>query len=173
MKTPVEFLAEFPEPMLVIGGQAVRVLGYARQTSDWDFMIAVENAAAVKRIIEAQGYKEVLRTSAFLKFQADDKARGDLDVMTVDARTFAKMSAGSSEASIDGVTVRVPSIAHLIALKLHAIKNNFFRELQDMTDIVELLNAHPDAMSDDELRSICDRYAPRGLFEKIQYFRHR
>ena len=173
MKTPVEFLAEFSEPLLVIGGQAVRVLGYARQTSDWDFMIAVANADAVKRHIEAQGYKEVFRTPSFMKFQPDDKARGDLDVMTVDEPTFAKMSAGSQEACIDGIAVRVPSVGHLIALKLHAIKNNFFRELQDLTDIVELLRAHPDAVSDDELRATCQRYAPAGFFEKIQYFRRR
>ena len=173
MKTPVEFLVEFSEPLLVIGGQAVRALGYARQTSDWDFMIAVANAVAVKRYIEAQGYKEVYRTSSFIKFQPEDKARGDLDVMTVDAPTFAKMAAGSLEVCIDGITVRVPAVGHLIALKLHAIKNNAYRELQDMTDIVELLRAHPDSVSDDELRATCERYGPAGFFERIQYFRRR
>lgn len=173
MKTPVEFFAEFPEPVLVIGGQAVRALGYARQTSDWDFMIAVANSAAVKRFIETQGYKEVFRSTSFIKFQPEDKARGDLDVMTVNAQTFAKMSAGSLAVRIDGLTVRVPAVGHLIALKLHAIKNNPFRELQDLTDVVELLRAHPDSVSDDELRATCLRYAPAGFFEKIQYYRRR
>jgi hypothetical protein len=173
MKTPLEFFAECPIPHIIIGGHAVRALGYERMTSDWDFMIAVPNALVVKAHVEAQGYREMFRTPSFMKFKTDDGGRGDVDVMTVDESTFAKIWAASEPGEITGISVRLPAPIHLIALKLHAMKNNPFRDLQDMQDIIEILRAHPDRVGDADLEQTCQRYGPRGCYERILQLRQR
>jgi hypothetical protein len=170
MKTPIEFLSECPVPHVVIGGHAVRAYGYARQTVDFDCMIATESVQALSEFLHKHDYREAGRMASFIRFWHKDRALGDLDVMPVDTDTFAKVSAGSREIDLGGFCVRVPRIAHLIALKLHAIKSNPQRELKDGADIVELLRLRPDEVGDDELKEICGRYAPPGYFEKLNDF---
>jgi hypothetical protein len=92
----------------------------------------------------------------------------DVDVMIVDRGTFDKMFARSSGREVRSFTVRVPSMLHLIALKLHAMKNNPKRMLKDMSDIVELLRANPSVVHGDELDDVCVRYGPDGIREKLE-----
>jgi predicted nucleotidyltransferase len=66
--------------------------------------------------------------------------------------------------------VRVPCVAHFVALKLHAIKNMPERERKDMQDITELLEENSDAVSSDELRALCRQYGPDGIDAKLGDF---
>jgi hypothetical protein len=170
MKTPIEFLAECPVPHVVIGGHAIRAYGYARQTVDFDCMIATESIQALGDFLKKHDYCEAGRVASFIRFWHKDRTLGDLDVMPVDAATFAKINTGSREIDLGGFSVRVPRIAHLVALKLHAIKSNPQRELKDGADIVELLRLNPNEVSDSELKEVCDHYAPPGYFEKLKDF---
>jgi hypothetical protein len=91
-----------------------------------------------------------------------------IDVMLVDDQTFSKMFSRSSVQKVGTVEVRVPTASHLIALKLHAVKNNPRRELKDLGDAVELLRHGKDVVSRDELREICERYGPEGVLAKLE-----
>jgi hypothetical protein len=88
--------------------------------------------------------------------------------MLVERDTFEKIHDGSRVIDLDTLPVRVPRLAHLIALKLHAMKSNPKRELKDGADIVELLRLNPGEVSDDELKEVCGRYAPAGYFKKLK-----
>jgi len=88
--------------------------------------------------------------------------------MTVDRGTFDKMFAQSSDREVQSLTVRVPCLLHLIALKLHAARNNPKRELKDLGDVVELLRANPGAVSAKELSDVCERYGPTGVRDKLE-----
>ena len=168
MKTPVEFLADCPIPNVIIGGHAVRAYGYARQTVDFDCMIAVKSVDELSEFLRQYGYTEAGRTGAFVRYVFRDRTQGDLDVLPVDAETFAKIYGESRVIDAGLLAMRVPKPIHLIALKLHAIKNNGKRELKDGADIVEIMRLHGGEISDDELKAVCNRYAPRGFFEKLQ-----
>ncbi len=66
--------------------------------------------------------------------------------------------------------IRVPSLIHLIALKLHAVKNNPERENRDIGDIVELLKANPGKLPLTDLKSVCAGYGPESIFTKIERY---
>ena len=61
----------------------------------------------------------------------------------------------------------------LVALKLHAMHNNPRREVRDLPDIIALLQANPDAVGETELRDLCYRYGPEGIWERINTSRAR
>ena len=82
-----------------------------------------------------------------------------IHAMFVAAETFGKMWAKSVPHTYGGSQLRVPSIAHLIALKLHALKNSPERQGKDMRDIIHLLELNPGVVSKQELRQLCTRYA--------------
>ena len=59
----------------------------------------------------------------------------DLDVMLVSDETFEKMAAQSKVTEFEQTPVSIPSIEHLIALKLHALKQDLrHRRLRDADD---------------------------------------
>jgi len=53
-------------------------------------------------------------------------------------------------------------------MKLHAMKNEPQRQFHDLPDIIELLRRDSDNWSLDELKSMCERYGPLGIFFTIQ-----
>jgi len=170
MKTPLEFFAECPIPHIIIGGHVVRALGYARQTVDFNCMIDASSRDETHRYIETHGYMEWGRTGAFTKYRHTNPSFGELDVMLVDEPTFQKLYAGSRCVDFDGLPVRVPKPIHLIALKLHAMRNNRQRELKDGADILEVLRAHRAEISDAELEQVCLRYGPPAYYRKLKSF---
>jgi len=88
----------------------------------------------------------------------------------VNETTWAKMWAARQAATLFSLPVNVPALPHLIALKLHAIQQNPARLLKDGDDISQLLTANPGTVSADEMKSLCERYAPPGFFETIRRY---
>ena len=168
MKTPVEFFAECPVPHMIIGGHAVRAYGYARQTVDFDCMVAVHSVNELSKFLRQHDYTEVGRMGGFVRYHCKDRTIGDLDVMPVNEETFGKMLQDSRVIDVGSLKVRVPKPLHLIALKLHAIKNNGQREMKDGADIIEILRIHGAEIPESELAAMCKRYAPPGFFERLQ-----
>ncbi len=65
-----------------------------------------------------------------------------------------------------GLTLRVPSLPHLIALKLHAARQES-REGRDVPDIVALLEANPGVVPPAVLCELCARYGTPGIAEQL------
>jgi predicted nucleotidyltransferase len=94
----------------------------------------------------------------------------DLDVVLVDRGTFEKMFRASRLYRIGDRKVRVPSMAHLIALKLHAMRNKPGRQKKDMRDILDLLEKNRNTVSAHELRALCGQYGPEDIEVKLGDF---
>lgn len=92
----------------------------------------------------------------------------DVDVLLVDSSTFEKLDKDSRKYSDDLPGLRVPLLQHLIALKLHAIRNSPSRGMRDLSDIKELLRINPKVISGKELESICRQFGPAGIIEKLK-----
>ncbi|MFH1476181.1 MAG: nucleotidyltransferase family protein [Verrucomicrobiota bacterium] len=174
MKTALEIIcngaAERHCQILLIGGYALPVFDVVRQTADVDSLIADADERILHDILIKAGYKERQRTEAFVRYTHPSAVALDIDVMLVDQDTFDKMLKRSSEHQVGSVKVRIPCLPHLIALKLHAIKNNPKRELKDLGDIMALLEANPEKVSQNELRRICKRYGPAGIFNRLEKY---
>lgn len=163
-----EGLADRRMEALLIGGFALPAYGVVRQTVDLDCLIADTDEETLLTILSEAGYVEKARATTFIRYSHSSPALTDVDVLLVDRDTFDKMRRESRPYRAGSVALRIPSLPHLVALKLHAIRNNPKRELRDLADIAELLRANPNAVSRSELRALCERYGPAGIVSKLE-----
>ncbi|MBN1425342.1 nucleotidyltransferase family protein [Candidatus Fermentibacteria bacterium] len=164
----VTLLQETGIRVLLIGGYALQAYGVVRQTIDIDLLLADEGADDLASILAEVGYRETARSAAFRRFVHDSPAIIDVDLLLVDETTLVALDQDSAEYRCGSAVFRVPSLPHLVALKLHAAKHNPQRRLREAGDIVALVKAHPDALPVSELRRLCERYGPPGLARLVE-----
>jgi len=88
--------------------------------------------------------------------------------MLVDPPTFEKLSRGSEEKLYGDRQIKIASILHLIALKLHATRT-WDRAVQgkDYYDILNLIRIHKLDTTSQEFLEILDRYATESIRERL------
>jgi hypothetical protein len=154
---------------LLIGGYGLGAHKLQRDTRDVDFLIASDDLAKVEDIVLALGYVRLPgSSSAFRQYSHPDQATVPVDLMLVNSGTFGKLAADSIPMEFLGASLRAPSVASFIALKLHALRWNPRREAKDMADISMLLRLNPGTVGGERLKELCDRYAPPGYFERLK-----
>jgi hypothetical protein len=153
---------------VLIGGFAVNHYKVTRQTADADFLITKEDFERVLVLLEKEGLRKDYSQEVFARLAADKQYLLDVDFMFVDKDTLEKIIKDGEKTSISGKDFIVPSLYHLIALKLHAIKYNpKIREYKDLADIVELIRANKLAVGDAEFKQLCFKYGTPELYDKI------
>lgn len=172
VKTPFRLVADACKrtgtSVVLIGGQALSAHGYQRLTLDVDFLITENDFDQLRQAFSKAGYREVVRTNVAAKFSSDSEDLIDVDFMFVDQKTFEKIRGEGKRESYEGSTFWVPSLEHLIALKLHAIKQQpKVRELKDLSDIVELVRRNHVDVSAESFKSICLDFGTPELYQKI------
>ncbi len=157
--------------VVLIGGQALASRGYQRLTLDVDFMVTEEDYEKLKPAISSRGYSEVVRTNVAAKWQAGSPDLIDIDFMFVDPETFKAIKKDSTMEDYQEGKFLVPKAEHLIALKLHAIKQQpQKRELKDLNDVIQLIKANNIDIKSKAFQSICRRFGTAALYEKILYY---
>ncbi len=157
---------------VVIGGHAVNAYGYTRTTLDADFMVCVEDATAWRDSLESLGYAWVGQTDAFARMEPPTDAPNLLpvDIMLVERQTLSRITAECRLLDFGDVKLPVPQPLHLIALKLHAMKNaDRLKAGKDLPDILHLVRVCQLDTESPPFRSILERYANdeiRTLLEK-------
>ena len=167
MQALFDLISRFERPLLIIGGHALSAHGVVRQTVDLDCMIAVENRDAFDKHLRDGGFTQVSATENFARYTHQSDMAPDVDILFVDAPTLEKLLASATPLHRGEVELQVPALPHLIALKLHAIRNNPARQAGDLGDIVRLLAANPGAVPAEELATICQRFGPEGIVDKL------
>lgn len=147
---------------LVIGGHAVNAYGYTRTTLDFDFLIAADQLPKIRALLEANGYRWAGQTATFAKMQPPltDPPSLPADLMLVSGDTFAKLREGCRRMPFGDRLLPVPAPLHLIALKLHAMRNPerraAGRDLSDILGLVSMCQINPHSR---DFCTILDRYA--------------
>src|SRR5712671_5267439 len=103
---------------LVIGGHAVIAHGHPRFTKDMDLLICKLDREKWISVLGELGFALWRDGGIFLQFQAPADDEWPIDLMLVNTETFTKLVAQSCEATISTVPVRIPSLEHLLALKI-------------------------------------------------------
>ncbi len=162
---------EFPKnkiPCVLIGGFAVNNHKVSRQTVDVDFMINDANSEKAITTLKNAGYQLVNLQDAFAQFKSKDPAYMDLDLMFVDSPTFNEISKAGIKITLFGHDFFVPRVEHLIALKLHALKNNFsYRQDTDLPDIRKLVEANGIDPKSDPFKDLCLKYGNADIYRLI------
>jgi hypothetical protein len=146
----------------VIGGHAVNAYGYVRTTLDADFLVCEDDLQDWRRIFDSFGYEWRGQTEAFAKLTPPETEPPSLpvDIMIVSRQTFMKLTEGQRELEFGPTRLPVPQPLYLIALKLHAMKNDERRRLgRDLPDILQIIRRCGIDPADVKFQQIVERYA--------------
>ncbi len=153
---------------LVIGGHAVIAHGFQRGTEDADILACKDERAIWLQLVESLGYRVFHDGGSFIQFEAPDSSEWNLDVMFVAAETFARLRTAAQPAQLEGASVSVPSLEHLLSLKVHALKHGHgLRVLKDMTDVAELLAANRVDPKAAWVRALFERHGDPEIYERV------
>ncbi len=152
---------------LLIGGHAVIAHGFARNTADIDLLISADQHAAWRAWLVQRGYRMFVDQFAFMQLHAPP-GELPLDVMIVDAPVFAKMKALSVRRVAETVELPVVGAVHLIALKLHTMRQNPRRGGRDWLDIDALVRVCKLDVDDPELRAIVEKHGGTDAYRRLR-----
>jgi len=91
-----------------------------------------------------------------------------IDLLWVSPETFARMSATDQKTGIHG-DIPVIDLEALLAMKLHALKDQVVRKHRDLLDIRYLLEENVGAFSETQLRELCQKYAGPDAYDLIHH----
>lgn len=156
---------------LLIGGRALEAHGYVRMTKDVDLLIAHSDTSGMSRLLEKAGFIQRGVSEICSRWQHNSLMQEDVDLMFVNPTTFEKLYSSALDWKLDNISIKVPSVANLIALKLHAIRNAPDRINKDGLDITTLMKLHPTALTPDEFKSLCLQYASEDVYNFFKALR--
>jgi hypothetical protein len=153
---------------ILTGGYAVNYHGYSRNTFDVDFLIQDTQRPMALKTLEAVGYKEFESADSYSRLQSKQANRKSLDLVYVDGQTFGRVHEESVDVQLMGLGFKVPSLMHLLAMKCHALRNNFKgRWMKDLVDVVELVRQAQMDVKGEEFRSMCMKFGGQKVYDKI------
>ena len=155
-------------PCILIGGFAVNHYKVTRQTADIDFLITKEDFDKISAVLKKAGYKPTSARETFVQMKSSQLSLLDVDFMFVDHETLEKILKQAREIKIAGQKFTVPSLYHLIALKLHSIKHNEkIRFTKDFPDIINLIRINNVNVKDGKFKELCLKYGTEKIYDQI------
>ena len=124
----------------VAGGLALQAYGWSRVTQDIDLVVEATARAGVVARMEELGYETLYASEGFSNHLHSVKSRGRVDCIYVEAPTADQLFADCRRLDWSGGrTMKVPSPEHLVAMKVHAIRNDASRMFRELADIDYLM----------------------------------
>lgn len=156
-------------PSLLIGANAVLLLGYLRNTIDLDLLVPEESRSEWLDLLRELGYRFFHGTDTFAQFESCERDGPPVDLMFVEADTWQKLLQGAKQATMGEEPVLVPRPEYLIALKLHAAasptRSKPAVDWEDIRQIVRICRLDP---SEESFRALILRYGGEDALAKIQ-----
>lgn len=153
---------------LVIGGLAVNLYGFVRDTADLDLLVLWESRGQWQELLIGFGYTIVAERPAFCQFAPPSQGSWPVDLMFVRLPSFKEFLRLSREAEMFGERLRFPALEHLLALKLHALKHSHAgRFLKDYLDVEGLVRANRIDLRQERMRELFLRYGTLDTYEKL------
>jgi hypothetical protein len=153
---------------LLIGGLAVIEHGFARLTTDIDLLVRKGGREPWKALLAALGYRPINEQDTFQQYERPGLGGWPLDLMLVNDATYDGMAGASLAANVMGAPVRMVSLKHLLALKLHVLKQRkLHRFLDDFIDVTELVKSNRLDLQSAEFRDLFLRYGSTDLYDKV------
>jgi len=155
---------------IVVGGWAINLLGMPRTTLDFDFMIFEDEFDVLASSLQKLGYRQVIKTSLYARFQSEENnILPYIDCLFADEGTYDKIVSSGKKVDLFGTEFILPTVLHIIAMKLHAVKHGeAHRFAKDYNDILALIEIHGlDTSPGSEFAEMCDKYANREIYRRI------
>jgi hypothetical protein len=161
--------SQFGLEYLVIGGQAVNTFGVPRSTLDVDLLVCRDHRKQWAALLEGEGFRRFRDDENFMQFSPPYGVSWRLDLMLVNANTFARLAADARAVTCLGVETRVPSAEHLIALKLHSMHHGpadrFGRDFTDILTLARAANLEAEAPT---IRALFEKYGTPEIYDRFR-----
>jgi hypothetical protein len=161
-------------PSLLIGGNAIILLGYIRNTVDLDLLVPERFRSRWLDLMRELGYRFLHGISAFAQFEPPEPGGTPVDLMFVEEATWQKLCADAREMDLAGERVLLPRPEYLVALKLHAAssptRGNPEIDWADIRQIVRICGLNPD---NEPFRALILRYGGEDALAKVKSFQQR
>jgi predicted nucleotidyltransferase len=153
---------------LVIGGLAVNLYGYSRETADLDLLIQQKCREQWLALFTSLNYLVERENGAFIQLSPPKEGAWPVDLMMVQEPTFHPMLKKAKAVEMYGERVLIPALEHLIALKLHTLKHTHLgRYLKDFLDVENLIRINHIDLRSDGVRQLFVKYGTMELYEKV------
>ena len=153
---------------ILIGGFAVNFYKVSRATADVDFLITKSDYDKISDYLINEGFRLVSEHENFSHFQGAGPGLIGADFMFVDEETFGKIKQEGQKLKVGKNEFVVPSLNHLIALKLHSMKFNFKDRLaKDFPDIIGLIRTNNVDIRHKDFKTLCLKYGSDEIYNKI------
>jgi hypothetical protein len=153
---------------IVCGGHAVNAYQVIRKTGDVDLVVRERDVPQWREHLLALGSAVFHEDAAFLQLRPPTVAGWPIDLLVVDDTTFDAMKGAARPFTFGTVTCLIPSVEHLIAMKLHALRYSGEQRMRkDGIDVIDLAEAHAIDLLGDAFRALCDRFADARVYERI------
>ena len=161
------FLGRENARFALAGAFALHAYGLSRATSDLDFVTESNVRERLVTFLESLGYETLYSSPGYSNHLHPQAELGRVDVIYVDGETARRLfeSPGAS-LRLGGYELKVPRPEHLAAMKVHAMKNDPGRTLQEMADIRFLLQL--DGVDEREIREYFEKAGLREKFDEIK-----
>jgi len=154
---------------LVIGGLAVNFYGVSRETADLDLLVCRDHRDIWCKLLSGLNYTIQHEATAFIQFSPPQDSAWPVDFMLVAKPTFDTMVAAAREVSMYQASVKIPTLTHLLAMKLHALKHSHARRfMKDYLDVENLVRANQVDLQSEQIRASFLKYGDLELYEKIK-----
>lgn len=156
-------------PLLLAGGWAVCHYGYSRLTLDIDWVCQRSKEKEATALMDQLHFTKYSVGMASRFKNRKHPTLPFVDLIWVDDATFHRMAEPDSDLE-PGQTqkFRVINFRSLLAMKLYALKDDEKRDHKDLLDIRLLLRYGYARIPEEELKSMCERYAGPDAYNLIR-----
>jgi predicted nucleotidyltransferase len=153
---------------LVIGGLAVNFHGYSRDTADLDLLIQRDAREPWLTLFLELGYSIYKDKDVFLQLSPPKEGAWPVDLMLVREPTFRPILDAGIKVEMFGADILVPTLEHLLALKLHALTHGHVeRFLKDYLDVENLIRVNRVDLHSEKIRQMFQKHGTMELYEKL------
>ena len=153
---------------VVIGGLAVNLYGHSRDTGDLDLLVLADARQEWLRLFQELGYSIYQDGGVFIQLSPPAQGAWPVDLMLVRSATFTMIVTDAVEKDIYGYRMSIPSLEHLLALKIHALSHSHVgRFMKDFMDVENLIRVNGLNVRDEKFRRLFDKYGSVELYEKV------
>ena len=131
-------------------------------------MVTKENFECLAPVLNNEGYQQESLQDNFAQFKSTKPSLMDVDFMFVDQNTFDKICKDAVSCRIGKWEFVLPSLDHLIALKLHSVKSSYkLRWTKDLPDIINLIRTNKIDVRSAKFKELCKNFGTPELYQKI------
>lgn len=158
-------------PFLLVGGFAVNYYKVSRSTGDVDLLMREEDYPQALRILEKAGYREFRKEFLCARLKSEELFFMPVDILFTDPASLAEMLKEAKEVEIRGQQFKVPSLQHLMAMKLHSLRQSGGdRDYKDLLDLLDLMKQNQIDGRSQTFKDLCLKFGGEEIYKKIEQF---